>query len=168
MISKKLAYIFRNSSSVAVSYLGGMDDIISGNHGQMGLMHSSLTNAVKQIFIYVPLLFWGFQIIKKYKYGTFIHNISVVNVLVSPIFSQVEILSRMTNICNIFIAVYMGIFMGEFLRKNTSRVKLLFVCLSIFCYFYPYINAPFVRENFQMFFIWNSNGSLTNWAPYHE
>lgn len=168
LISQKLAHIFGNSNNVAVAYLNGMDKIVSGNHGQMGLMHSSSTNTVKQMLIYVPLFWWGFDIIKKYRYGTFVHNISVLNVLVSPIFSQVEILCRMTNICNIFTAIYMGIFMGEFFNKNAPRIRLLFIMLSFFCYFYAYINAPFVRENFQMYFLWNSNGNLTNWAPYYK
>lgn len=168
VVSNKLSMLFRSSNSIAVSYLGGMDNIISGDHGTMGLMHSSAMNVAKQFFTYVPLFLWGSKVINQYKYGKFVHNVSALNVLISPIFSQVEILSRMTLICNVFIAIYMGIFMGEYFRKSTSRIKLIFVFFAMFCYFYAYINAPFVREDFQMFFLWNSNGSIANWAPYHN
>lgn len=88
----------------------------------------------------------------------------VINIVLTPILGQVEVLVRFCYSFNIFTALCLGVCAKNLLREGLAK-RILISCM-LFCYMYAFVNAPFVREDYQMYFLWDSNGRKTNWAPY--
>lgn len=155
---------FGNSDYQMFAYLNAMDSIIHGEAGRMGFILAKITSQVKDVITYVPLLLFCPKCLENQRYGNLIYNLMVINIVLTPILGQVEVLVRFCYSFNIFTALCLGVCAKNLLREGLAK-RILISCM-LFCYMYAFVNAPFVREDYQMYFLWDSNGRKTNWAPY--
>lgn len=162
---------FANSEYQLFTYARAMERVVSGEGGaNMGVKMAQLSNQIKNLIIYVPIIVLAPKWVNKFEWGKYVYNMMIICIIISPIFGQVELLGRFSNALSIFCALCVAITFSFYVKKsviNEKRIYLL-LFLSMFCYFYGYINAPFVRQEHEMYFIWDSDGSITNWAPYHR
>lgn len=147
------------------SVLGNMEDIINGTaHGTEGrLFVKSITYKISNAMLYVPLLWLAPSCLKKEQYGNLIYNLTVLNVVLTPVLGQAELLNRFTLSFNIFVVISLAAVIVNNIKKNTAII----VYMMLFIYFYAFLNAPFVREDYMMYFLWDSDGAATNYAPYY-
>lgn len=146
-------------------YLEGMDDIINGT-GTL-LFEHSITNKIKSLLTFVPLIMCGQYAVQKLKNGKYIYNLAVINLILGSVLGQAEVLLRYMYSFNIFIVVTLAALIYKW-RVLGNKFQLFYSYLLILLYCYALVTAPFAREDYQMYFLWDSNGSITNWAPYHK
>jgi len=167
-ISTAVANLFGNVDNVGFAYLGGMDRIIAGEAGKMGLLSQKFSSQVKVLLYTIPIFYYTKNFLREYKWGNFSYNIAAIGAIITPVFNQVELLGRITNVLNIYLAVLMGCLACVFFRKNEKPWHIILAVVALICFFYPFINAPFTRPDYMMYFIWDSNGNDVNWAPYYR
>ena len=151
-----------------MGYLEGMDDIINGT-GESGtlIFEHSFTNKIKSLLTFVPLIMYGQDVVVKFKYGKYIYNLAVICLIMGAVFGQAEILSRYIYSFNIFVVIALAALISHW-RVFGNHFQLFYSYLLFFLYCYALVTAPFAREDYQMYFLWDSNGSITNWAPYYK
>lgn len=144
---------------LAFSYLNSMDTIIKGEAGRLGLMTAGLTNDIKKILIGLPIILLSRKYLERVRYGVYIYNLTVLGLILSPIFSQVELLGRFSSILYFFSTICLGVLAQNILLNYRQPSYLKFILIiSLISYYYAFINAPFVREDILMYFLWDSNG----------
>ena len=147
------------------SALNSMNDIISGTaYGtEERLFIRKLSNIIANALLYVPLLWMAPSYLKNIKYGNMIYNLTVLNLILTAVFGQAELLHRIPMSFNIFVVISFAAVVANSISKNKNVVL---VYMMLFIYFYAFLNAPFVREDYMMYFLWDSNGAATNYTPY--
>ena len=162
---------FSNADYQFVTYANSMDRVIMGEGGaKLGVKTAQLSNQIKNLLTYVPVILLAPKWINRYEWGNFVYNVMIINIIISPIFTQVELMGRFTQALGIFCALGVAVTFSNYTKKTliVENKCYLILFLSLFCYFYGFINSPFVRQDYEMYFIWDSNGAITNWAPYHR
>lgn len=155
------------SEYALLSRLNSMNDIINGTaYGTEGhLFTRSLTSLFLSALLYVPLIWMTPSCLKNEQFGNMIYNLTVINLILTTIFGQAELLQRIPLTFNIFVVIsFAAVVIDNFHCKGS--VLIIYTYLMLFIYFYAFLNAPFVREDYMMYFLWDSNGAATNFAPY--
>ena len=166
IVATYLSSLFGETDYTMVAYLNAMDDIINGTgEGGTLIFTSSLTNKIKSILTFVPLIYCGKVVLNDEKYGKYIYNMAVINVILSTVLGQAEVLSRFMFSFNIYVVIILAILISKWRCLISERFSLYAYCI-LFFYCFALVTAPFVRQDYQMYFLWDSNGSITNWAPY--
>lgn len=156
---------FGGSDYQLFAYLDSMDEIVSGEAGRMGIIVAKLSTQLKSLISFLPLIILGEKFLSQEKYGNMIYNLMIINIVLSPIFGQVELLMRFCYSFNIFVVIVMAIVLKKLFKDNKIQSHLL-GSLILFCYMYAFLNSPFVRQDYEMYYIWDSYGKVTNWGPY--
>lgn len=154
------------SEYALLSRLNSMSDIISGTaFGTEGrLFVASIFNKIGNALIYIPVIWMAPSCIKKDKFANLIYNMTVLNIIITPVLGQAELLHRFPMSFNIFVVMSFAAVVANNIHRNKTC---LLVFMMLFFYFYSFLNAPFVREDYMMYFLWDSNGAATNYAPYN-
>lgn len=156
---------FGGSDYQLFAYLDSMDEIVSGEAGRMGIIVAKLSSQLKSLISFLPLIILGEKFLSHEKYGNMIYNLMIINIVLSPIFGQVELLMRFCYSFNIFVVIVMAIVLKKLFKDNKIQSHLLGY-LILFCYMYAFLNSPFLRQDYEMYYIWDSYGKVTNWGPY--
>lgn len=165
--STYISSLFGDSDFTMVGYLNAMDEIINGTgEGGTLIFASSLTNKLKSLLTFIPLIYWGQSVLRDVKYGKYIYNMAVINLIFDTVLGQAEVLSRFIFSFNIYVVIALAMIIKNW-RLQGRGLPLLYSYLLIVFYCYALITAPFVREDYQMYFLWDSHGAVTNWAPYN-
>ena len=145
--------------------LNSMNDIISGTaYGtEERLMVRKVSNIIANALLYVPLLWLAPSCLKNIKHSNMIYNLTVLNLIFTAVFGQAELLHRIPMSFNIFVVISFAAVVANSISRN-KNVVLVFIML--FLYFFSFLNAPFVRDDYLMYFLWDSNGAETNYTPY--
>lgn len=168
VVSSNILSLFGESDFGMIGYLEGMDDIINGTgEGGTLLFEHSFTNKIKSFLTFVPLILYGQNAVVNIKNGKYIYNLAVISLIIGAVFGQAEILSRYIYSFNIFIVIALAALIYHW-KVLGNHLQLFYSYLLFFLYCYALVTAPFAREDYQMYFLWDSNGSITNWAPYHN
>lgn len=117
--------------------------------------------------MYAPVVFFGKEILLRYKYGLFFYNLLTIGAIFSPLFSLIEIFDRMVSSLIFFFCLVGGIFYYEKLNfkiKKTEKMTYLIALISLLFSIYPYFSDMLWRSTNEMMFIWNANGR--NFLPY--
>lgn len=145
-------------------YLSEMDDIIAGDTGFLGTQVAKFSSQIKSILLYIPIIFIAPKYLDTVYRGNVIYNLFAITIIIAPVFGQVELLGRLTNSLQFFEAILVGITL--YYMFKTKEYSLLLPIMITLLYFYSVVNAPFVRNDWDMYFLWDSGGRLTNWGPY--
>ena len=149
------------------SSLNSMNDVINGTaYGTEGrLFTQKLSTKIANLIIYVPLIWMSSSYLRKERNGNLIYNLTVISLILATIFGQAELLHRFPQALYIFVAISFAIVITNYINRGSYA---FLIYLMLFCYFYAFLNAPFVREDYMMYFLWDSNGAATNFAPYYQ
>lgn len=149
------------------SRLSSMDDIINGSaYGTEGrLFVRSWSNMVANVLLYVPLLLLAPACLKNAKYGNLVYNLTAINLILTALLGQAELLHRFPMTFNIFVVIS---FASVIVSNINKKGLFILIYMMLFLYFYAFLNAPFVREDYMMYFLWDSNGAATNYMPYYN
>ena len=155
------------SEYALLSRLNSMNDIINGTaYGTEGhLFTRSLANMISSALLYVPLIWMAPSCLKKEQYSNLIYNMTIINLILTAIFGQAELLQRIPLMFNIFVVITFAAVVFDNLQHK-GLLLFIYTCLMLIIYFYPFLNAPFVREDYMMYFLWDSKGAATNFTPY--
>lgn len=147
--------------------LHNMHDIVNGSaYGTEGrLFIQKLSTKIAYLILYVPLIWMASSNLRKERYGILIYNITVISLVLATIFGQAELLQRFPQALYIFVALSFAVVIEKNIFKRDTAI-LIYIMLFIF--FYAFLNAPFVREDYMMYFLWDSGGAATNFAPYYN
>lgn len=116
--------------------------------------------------MYMPVIYWGHEFMKKIKCGYFIYNMFVIGAICSPLFVVVEIFNRIALVLTFFFCIVGGVFYWN-VFKRMDKIKLMvsiFTVISIIFAIYPYFSDMLSRPNDWMLFIWDANGR--DFLPY--
>lgn len=141
-------------------YLNETEQLLSGEWGHTGYMKTSTFYKLRSFIVYAPIIYWGRDIMSKYKYGIFIYNLFILGAILNPLFSIIEIFNRYSIIllwffCIVGGIVYYNLFKGYKFRFIVS----IMLFMSLLCAIQPVISNIFGRDNNnEMLFIWDSEG----------
>lgn len=142
-------------------YLSHMDLIISGEQGNMGMTEWGISKQIRVILSFLPIIYITPKTLQDTKYGYYIYNLSLIGILLTPLFSKVELLGRYSDAFLFFSSISGGIMYYYVFSKKVKINKLLYwICIISFIFnIYPYIgNALSRSNNNEMLFIWDANG----------
>ena len=147
------------------SYIDNASSILDGTWGGVGIMERSLIKNIGAFIAYAPVIFYGKDIMIKYKYGLVFYNLFVIGAIGSPLFT-VEIFDRIFSVCLFFFCVVGGIYYTQILshRKSNSRFIVLVTLASLFFALIPHVWDAFNRPIDMSLFIWDANGR--NYLPF--
>lgn len=147
-------------------YLDATENILSGTWGQVGVMEQSKAFYFRVFLMHAPVIYWGREFMRDYKYGYFIYNLFVIGAICSPLFVLVEIFNRISGVLTFFFCIVGGVFYFNILgnKGNTQKVKYYFAFISLVFAIYPYFSDMFSRPDNLMLFLWDANGR--NFLPY--
>ena len=148
-------------------YLDETESLLSGTWGKVGIMEHPLTFNIRLFIMYAPVVFFGKEVLLRYKYGLFFYNLLTIGAIFSPLFSLIEIFDRMVSSLIFFFCLVGGIFYYEKLNfkiKKTEKMTYLIALISLLFSIYPYFSDMLWRSTNEMMFIWNANGR--NFLPY--
>ncbi|OUO70365.1 hypothetical protein B5F71_16500 [Bacteroides sp. An269] len=142
-------------------YVDGFSSLVTEGTQNIGIREYRFTTQIRIILANsFPLFF--LKNVKKEGIKMWIINTYCITILISPIFSKVEILDRYISIlsllsCPIFIGVAFKLFF-----KNYSNFKYpirIWGIISFISNLYPILSGLFGREDWwYMLFIWDANG----------
>lgn len=151
-------------------YLLQTETLINGEFGRSGYYAArSLSNNIRILLAYVPLIIFAKQYLKGDKYKMLIYNLFVIGAIVFPIFSTVEILDRFASALTFFSSIICGItfYNGFNDNKNSHKWISILLLLCLFANFWPNISDIISRTtDNDMLFIWDANGR--NFLPYWQ
>lgn len=143
-------------------YLGTVGTVMEGGLDS-GISASSIYAKILRLLIHVPVILFAKKIVpSNIPYYNAFYNIYAIGIITGQLFLQVELMSRYSIILVFFFCIVAGIFYKYLLRNHKSLFYQLVVIIGIIAYSYPYINAPFVRNDKDMYFLWDSNGQEYN------
>lgn len=146
-------------------YLNATENLLSGTWGSVGIMERSFSYYIRTFLMYAPVVYWGKNIISRYKFGLFFYNIFIIGAIVSPLFILVEIFNRISTSLTFFFCIVGGIFYFESFKIRNKNSLILFIIIISFVFsFYPHISDAISRDENKMLFIWDANGR--NYLPY--
>lgn len=131
------------------------EDLIQGEYLELGIKQKGLYEKIISLVIWLPIIWYGYVYANDDKMKGF-YNIMALSIILSPLFSQVELLGRYNMFMNIFSVVIASVYYyKEIHRKRDVRFCLALV--SLFLFMYPAISLIFMRGvNNDMLFIWDA------------
>ena len=143
-------------------YLGIAGSVVGGEY-ESGITTSSVYAKIIKIATHVPVILFAKKIVpQNVQYYNSFYNIYAVGILLGQFLFQVELLSRYAILFVFFFCVVGGIFYKSLLQEKKHLVYQLIVIVGILSYFIPYVKAPFVRDDVDMYFLWDSEGQEMN------
>lgn len=144
-----------NEDASMVNHLLHAQDLIQGEHLELGIMQRALYQKISNLLIWLPIIWYGYTYAKD-EYINGIYNITAISLILSPLLSQVELLGRYTMFMNIFsVIVAACYYFNEFKRQRDFRFSISFISLLLFMY--PTLSLIFNRgADKDMLFIWDS------------
>lgn len=138
-----------------VGHLMHAQNLIHGEHLDLGIMQSALYLKIINLMKWIPIIWFGYIYAKDEKING-IYNIVAMSIILSPLLSQVELLSRYTMFMNIFSIIVAGsYYYKEFKRKRDFRYSISLISLLLFIY--PTLSFIFNRgADEDMLFIWDA------------
>lgn len=165
-ISHLITSIMGGTDHLALDYLNSMDRIIMGEGGaKLGISNASYFSHIKTLLWSIPMLFVCYNKTSQISNGIYLYNLIVIGLIIYPVFSQVELLGRFTEQLLLYCPIFLGYMMtvnNESKERPIPSILNIVTYLSIFVYMYGAINRPFVMEDSEMYFIWDSNGQPVN------
>lgn len=151
-IAMDISFLTGDDYSVS-NYLGKVDDIVSGNFGSIGYIRKNIRTQIINFILSILFIYYGYPNSGGKKYSG-IYNFFVIGVILSPIFTQVEIFDRYADFLCIFTCI-IGANAIKYLYGNSRLlVVVIIVCLLYNIYLYLYL----FRNEYTMLFIWDSDG----------
>lgn len=142
-----------------MSMMGHMlhaQDLIQGEHLELGIMQNALYQKIISIVIWSPIIWFGY-IYANNEHLKGIYNITVVSIILSPLLSQVELLSRYTMFMGIFSFIIAGIYYYNEFRRRRKDLRFSVALISLLFFMYPTISLIFNRgADDNMLFIWDA------------
>ena len=138
-----------------------MDLIISGEQGNMGMSEWGISKQIRVLLTFLPIIYLTPKSLQNIKYGYYIYNLSLFGIILTPLFSKVELLGRYSDAFIFFSSITGGILYYHIFTKKLKVNKLLYwICLiSFLLNIYPYIGNALSRNiDNEMLFIWDANG----------
>ena len=142
-------------------YLSHMDLIISGEQGNMGMSEWGISKQIRVLLTFLPIIYLTPKSLQNIKYGYYIYNLSLFGIILTPLFSKVELLGRYSDAFIFFSSITGGILYYHIFTKKLKVNKLLYwICIiSFLLNLYPYIGNALSRNlDNEMLFIWDANG----------
>jgi hypothetical protein len=126
-----------NDSSKESNYVENAKSIASGDMKTGIYKTGPLTKIIIFISYVFPLYFGGKFILKnKFKYRDYIwfYNLAVFTLIVTPIFSLVDVYNRITGALMFFSITFVGISVLFFYeRRNKNNIIFLLILMSLLC-----------------------------------
>lgn len=144
-----------NEDTSMVGHLMHAQDLIQGEHLDLGIMQGALYLKIINLIKWIPIIWFGYKYAKDDK-NNGIYNIVAISIILSPLLSQVELLGRYTMFMNIFSIIVAGsYYYKEFKRKRDFRYSVSLISLLLFMY--PTLSLIFNRGAVEdMLFIWDA------------
>lgn len=146
--------IIPNTSTLA-GHLRMTEALIAGEYLKMGIIQTSLFGKIIDIIKYVPVIFFGAKIATA-KNSVSFYNFVIIGLILSPIFSQVELLGRYSSLLVMFMYIIAALYFNEAFKKK--GFEYIIAAISLFLFIYPQISLTLFRGGGedQMLFIWDS------------
>lgn len=146
----------------SAAYASQFIDIIEGDFGYIGFRsNNGLSTHIRIILAYSFPIYMIKDLIKEKVIKFLDANCYLIGIVIAPIFTQVEILDRISSGFLMFSIIVSGcaywyIFKN---KKQFSKVWVVFAALSLFCNVWPVISGIIGREGWwNMLFYWDANG----------
>lgn len=147
------------SSSLA-THLRMTEALIAGEYLKMGIVQTSMLGKFIDLIKYIPIMFFGAKIATE-KNAVSFYNFVIIGLLLTPIFSQVELLGRYSSFLTMFIYIIAALYFNDAFKKK--GIEYIIAIISLFLFIYPQISLTLFRgREDQMMFIWDS---IENFIP---
>lgn len=144
------------------NYAENYSNMINGDFGRLGIRALDISNKIRIFLAYSFPLYQITKLVKANKISLTQTNICFLTLILIPLFSQLEILSRYTASLYLLSVIPIGYsYYASFKSyKTNSPLKNAMTIISLCAILYPLIFFTFLgRQNwYQMLFIWDANG----------
>lgn len=141
------------------SYLMDTQDLVTGEWGRTGIMEQSIATRLRSMIAFLPAIYFGKQVLEKYRYGYLIYNLFVIGAIVSPLFLLVEILNRFASALTFFSVICCGLVYYEYIVvKHNTKLKIICVVSFIFLIWPSLMEFIRLRPEEYTLFLWDADG----------
>jgi hypothetical protein len=132
--------------------------------GRLGYFSQSLFFNIKRFLTFMPFILLGRNVMKNYNYGLFVYYLAALGIIITPVFTVVELFDRYANFFNFFSCIVAGVVYSKILlsKKSFRSWKFFFCIISFALMLYtPFANIMSRTVDESMLFIWDAAGRHT-------